>query len=204
MAAAAGAALALALGALGFLAHVAGWLKSAVHYLVTAPRFNPVGFGGLLSRLSVFLGLREAAPAPPLGGFLEALLDWAGRFSFSSPPPPGIGAGVAGAALESATRRLFSASPRILAEEVRAAGRVVQSRSFICPTCQNSALQLRYTRSCGRPRVTCSFARLVGRVVRPITLMIVHSTDLRRATTEVSIGIPCGFYTVGHLVGREA
>ena len=139
MAAAAGAALALALGALGFLAHVAGWLKSAVHYLVTAPRFNPVGFGGLLSRLSVFLGLREAAPAPPLGGFLEALLDWAGRFSFSSPPPPGIGAGVAGAALESATRRLFSASPRILAEEVRAAGRVVQSRSFICPTCQQRA-----------------------------------------------------------------
>jgi hypothetical protein len=101
------------LGTLGTIAYVAGWLIPAFHYLVPAPRPSPAGLGGFLSWLLAFAGLREAPPAPPLGGFLAALAPgWA----------LGVSSRVGGAGdLMDATRRLLSTSPRMLVDEVRAA-----------------------------------------------------------------------------------
>ena len=110
-------AAALALGTVGTLAHVAGWVKSAVHYLVTAPRPDTSGF---LHNLFVFFGLRHASPPPPpLGTFLKAALNYFGTSTWSSSSTSSGAARTT--ALGSATRRLFSSSSQALAEEVRAA-----------------------------------------------------------------------------------
>jgi hypothetical protein len=115
---------AFTLGALGWGAYITGWMVPAFHYLVTMPRQIPTGFGGFMGWLLVVMGLREAAqPMLPLGGFLEAVAEWVTRLSSGARAGVGaeVGTGAGAEALMEATRRLLSASPRTLVQEVWAA-----------------------------------------------------------------------------------